>query len=125
MQTVRQLSIAERLAALAAVVAGVAAVLGFVPGVYRDPRPLIVQSHGQDLASLLFGLPLLAVGLWLAARGSLRGRLVALGALGYLLYPYTVYAFVADPSRATAMPGWPGTRSSSSSGRRYRSSRSM
>lgn len=111
MQTVRQLSIAERLAALAAVIAGVAAVLGFVPGVYRDRRPLIVQSNGQDLATLLFGLPLLAVGLWLAARGSLRGWLVALGALGYLLYAYTVYAFVAvlGPLTANNQANKPGS----------------
>jgi hypothetical protein len=95
MNTLRQLSIAERLAALAGLVAAIAAILGFVPGVYRDPRPLIVQSNGQDLATLIVGVPVLVLGLWLAAKGSVRGRLIALGALGYLLYTYTVYAFVS------------------------------
>jgi hypothetical protein len=27
--------------------------------VYRDPRPLVVQSNGQDFATLLVGLPVL------------------------------------------------------------------
>ena len=39
-------------------------------------------------------LPLLAVGLWLARRGSLRGRVLWLGALGYLTYTYAVYAVI-------------------------------
>ena len=70
---------AERLAALAGLVAAIAAILGFVPGVYRDARPLIVQSNGQDLATLVVGVPVLLLGLWLAAKGSVRGRLIALG----------------------------------------------
>jgi hypothetical protein len=95
MQVLRQLSTAERLASLAGLIAAIAAAVGFIPGAYRDPRPLIVQSNGQDFATLIAGVPLLALGLWLCARGSVRGRLVALGALGYLLYTYAVYAFVA------------------------------
>lgn len=103
MHTLRQLSTAERLAALAGLVAAVAAALGFIPGLYRDPRPLIVQSNGQDLATLVIGVPVLAFGLWLSAHGSLRGRLVAFGALGYLLYTYTVYAFVSVLGPLTAL----------------------
>ena len=95
MNVLRQLSLPERLAALAGLAAAVAALGGFVPGVYRDPRPLIAQSNGQDLATLVVALPLLAFGLWASARGSLRGRLIALGALGYLLYTYAVFAFVS------------------------------
>jgi hypothetical protein len=95
MNLLRQLSIAERLAALAGLIAAVAAAAGFIPGLYRDSAPLIAQSHGQDLGTLLVGLPVLALGLWASARGSLRGRLVVLGALGYLLYTYAVYAFVS------------------------------
>lgn len=95
MQELRQLSTPDRLAALAGLVAAIAALIGFIPGIYRDPRPLIVQSNGQDFATLVVGLPVLAVGLRASARGSLRGRLVVLGALGYLLYTYSVYAFVS------------------------------
>lgn len=103
MQMLRQLSIAERLAALAGLVAAAAALAGFIPGAYRDPGPLIVQSHGQDFATLIVGVPVLALGLGLSARGSLRGRLVVLGALGYLLYTYTVYAFVSVLGPLTAL----------------------
>lgn len=82
MKLIHHLSIAERFAALAGLVAAVAALAGFIPGVYRDPRPLIVQSNGQDLATLVVAIPVLALGLWASSRGSLRGRLVVLGALG-------------------------------------------
>jgi hypothetical protein len=94
---------AERLALMAGIVAFIAALAGFVPGVYRDSHALIVQSNGQDLATLLFAIPTLAVALVASARGSRRGRLVELGALGYLLYTYTVYAFVSILGPATIL----------------------
>lgn len=82
----RQLPIAERLAAFAVL--------------YRDPKVVVAQSHGQDLANLV-GVHVFARGLAAWARGSLRGRLMAIGALGYL-------------STAT----WPTPSSSSSIGAR-------
>lgn len=45
-----------------------------------------VGFRGVDLFILLIALPLLGVSFWLAARGSLRGRLVLAGTLAYLLY---------------------------------------
>lgn len=69
----RQLPIAERLAALAGPVAAVAALPGFVPGLYRDPKVVVAQSHGQNLANLV-GVLVLALGLAAWARGPLRGR---------------------------------------------------
>jgi hypothetical protein len=93
----------ERLALAAGACATVASVAGFVPGVYHDPAPLVAQSHGQDLATLVFGVPVLMVGLRRALRGSVRGRLVAIGALGYLLYTYVVYAFDAVLNPATLL----------------------
>jgi hypothetical protein len=63
--------------------------------VYRDPQPLVVQSNGQDFATLLVGWPVLAFGLWLASTGSVRGRLVVVGSLAYLLYTYSVFGFVS------------------------------
>ncbi len=99
----RNLELGERLAALAGACAAVAAALGFIPGLYRDPAALIAQSHGQDLATLVIGLPTLAIGVWLTARHSLRGRLVALGALGYLAYTYATYAFAAVLNPATPL----------------------
>jgi hypothetical protein len=81
---------------LALVLALAAALSGVVePSVYRDAPVLLPQLFGQDLVTLLIGLPLLAGGLIAARSGSLRGRLIWLGGLGYLLYTYATYAFGA------------------------------
>ena len=98
-----RLSITDQLAGLAGLAAAAASIAGFIPGLYRDPHLLVVQSHGQDLATLLFGVPALVIGLWFASKGSLRGRLVAIGALGYLLYTYVVFAFFAVLNPATVL----------------------
>jgi hypothetical protein len=50
MKTLRALSISERLAGLAGVAAAIAALAGFIPGVYRDPQAVIAQSHGFDIS---------------------------------------------------------------------------
>jgi hypothetical protein len=78
---------------LLAIVASAAGLLH--PALYRDSRVMLPQSFGQDLVTLVFGAPLLAAGIALNARGSLRGRLAWLGALGYVLYTYATYAFGA------------------------------
>ena len=99
----RKLSTSEWLAALAGVIAAVASLLGFVPGLYRDRRALVMQSHGQDVGTLVLALPILALALWASSRGSMRGRLVTLGVLGYLLYTYAVFAFDAVLNPATPL----------------------
>lgn len=65
-------------------------------GFYRDPFALMYQAYGQDTVTLLVVTPLLAFGLWLALRGSLRGYVLWLGSLGYMLYTYTVYAVITQ-----------------------------
>ncbi|OGO58016.1 MAG: hypothetical protein A2Z32_06425 [Chloroflexi bacterium RBG_16_69_14] len=102
MQTFRPTPIAERLAATAALVAALAALAGFVPGLYRDPQVVVAQSHGQDLANLV-GVLVFALGLAAWARGSLRGRLIAIGALGYLFYSYVAFAFLVVLNPATVL----------------------
>ena len=99
----RRLPLVERLAALAGLIAGFAALAGFVPGFYRDTHTLIAQSNGQDAATIVFCLPLLAAGLIASSNGSTRGRIVVLGALMYLLYTYAVYAFVGLLGPATIL----------------------
>mgnify|MGYP000605789262 CR=1 FL=1 len=47
----------------------------------------------QDVVTLLLSIPLLFVGLRMARKGSLRGQLLLVGGLGYMLYTYTSYAF--------------------------------
>ena len=98
-----RLSSTERLAALAGAVAAIASLVGFVPGIYRDAHYLVVQSNGQDAATLVFGLPVLVVGLLVASRGDVRGRVLVLGATTYLLYTYMVYAFEGLLGPATVL----------------------
>ncbi|MGZ6345107.1 MAG: hypothetical protein ACXWOW_07345 [Candidatus Limnocylindrales bacterium] len=93
MDVLRRLSLPERLAALAGLAAAIASLAGFIPGLYRDPPLVVAQSHGYDAANLVAVL-VLALGLGASARGSLRGRLIAVGALGCLLYGYVTYAFL-------------------------------
>jgi hypothetical protein len=63
-------------------------------GHYRDAAVTLPQLYGQDVVTLGFGVPLLAVGLWYAAAGSLRGYVVWLGALAYMLYTWASYALM-------------------------------
>jgi hypothetical protein len=102
MKTFRALSVSERLAAMAGFAAAVASIAGFIPGVYRDPRIVIAQSHGFDIGDLI-AVMVLGLGLAWAARGSVRGRLVATGALGYLLYSFVTYAFLIVLNAATVL----------------------
>lgn len=51
------------------------------------------QLFGQDLITVAFGMPLLFFSLIFSVRGSLRARLMLLGALGYTLYTYATYSF--------------------------------
>lgn len=83
--------------ALIAVLAVVGTLAGLlVEGFYSDPDLLLYQAYGQDAVTLVVVVPLLATGLVLARRGSLRGYLLWLGALGYLLYTYLVYAVITQ-----------------------------
>jgi hypothetical protein len=55
---------------------------------YYDTVSSAAQMQGNDLITLVVGLPLLAVATWLAFRGSLRGRLLLSGTLAFFLYTY-------------------------------------
>lgn len=68
-----------------AVLSAVSALLGlFRRGHY--PPELLPQFYVQDALLLVTGVPVLVVGLWFALRGSLRARVVWLGALAYMAY---------------------------------------
>ena len=65
-------------------------------GLYRfDTVSMAAQEQGADVVTLVVGLPLLAVSTWLAFGGSLRGRLLLTGTLGYFLYNYLSMAFLS------------------------------
>lgn len=65
------------------------ALLGLLrPGHYNDAPAQVELYRVQDATILLVGVPVLALGLWYARAGSLRGRLVWLGALAYTAYTW-------------------------------------
>jgi hypothetical protein len=65
-------------------------------GLYRyDTVSIVAQMQGNDVITLLIGLPLLAVSAWLALHGSLRGRLLMTGTLGFFLYTYMSMSMLA------------------------------
>ena len=52
--------------------------------------------QGNDLITLVVGLPLLWIATWLAFRGSLCGKLLMTGTLGFFLYTYMSMATLAS-----------------------------
>ena len=63
---------------------------------YWDTVSSVAQMQANDLVTLVLGLPLLLVSFWLTLRGSLRGRLLLAGTLGFILYTYITMAFGAQ-----------------------------
>lgn len=74
-------------------------------GAFPDPSPasvgnsVLAEARGWSAATLLVAIPLAIVSLREACRGSLRGRLVWLGALAYFVYTYLEFA-VSPPFTA-------------------------
>ena len=62
---------------------------------YWDTVSSAAQMQANDLATLALGAPLLAISFWLTLRGSLRGRLLMTGTLGFILYTYITMCFGA------------------------------
>ena len=58
-------------------------------GLYRYDTPLIAVGYRvSDAFTLIVGIPLLLVSLWLYQRGSLRGRIMLTGALLFFFYNF-------------------------------------
>jgi hypothetical protein len=55
---------------------------------FYDTVSSTAQMQANDLITLVIGLSLLVVATWMAFRGSLRGRLLLTGTLGFILYTY-------------------------------------
>ncbi len=65
-------------------------------GLYHwDTVSMAAQMQANDLIVLVLGLPLLAISYRLTLHGSLRGRIVLAGTLGFILYTYTTMVFGA------------------------------
>lgn len=62
-------------------------------GVYAyNARRVVAEGIGWDVVTLALAVPALLLALPSLRRGSFRGRLFALGILGYLFYQYLMYA---------------------------------
>lgn len=55
---------------------------------YWDTLSSTAQMQANDLVALVLGVPLLVIGFLSSIRGSLRGRLLLSGSLGFVLYTY-------------------------------------
>lgn len=64
-------------------------------GLYKnDSIAIVAQGIAQDIVTIVLAIPLLIVSLWLSRKGSLKGRLLLTGTLGYFLYTYVSYTFL-------------------------------
>jgi len=64
-------------------------------GLYRfDTVNSSAQEIGNDIVTLLIGVPLLITGIVLSRKGLLRGQLLLTGALGFFLYTYGSMSFL-------------------------------
>ncbi|MBN2411786.1 hypothetical protein JXQ31_08840 [candidate division KSB1 bacterium] len=65
-------------------------------GLYKyDSVSMAAQAVAQDFITLILGIPVLLGSLVFSIKGSLRGRLLLSGTIGYFLYTYASYAFGA------------------------------
>jgi hypothetical protein len=81
-----------------AILAGIATLSGlFWKGLYKhDTASMAAQAMGQDLITLLIGVPILLGSLYLIQKNSLRGDLIWMGTIFYFLYSYASMAFLAS-----------------------------
>jgi hypothetical protein len=83
------------LSIIAALLATAASAAGLFTALYRDNTWVSSQLRGNDVVTLILGVPLLLVGMYFARRGSQRGLMVWLGGLWYIFYNYMFYLFGA------------------------------
>lgn len=61
-------------------------------GIYQHMSAEVApQGIAQDVVTTIFGIPLLLIALYLSRKGSLRGRILLTGVLGYFLVTYLFY----------------------------------
>lgn len=67
-------------------------VLVYGQGIYKDMSAEVApQGIAQDVVTLLIGIPLLLISLYFTCKGSLRGKILLAGSLGYFLVTYLFY----------------------------------
>ncbi|MDO1604704.1 hypothetical protein Q2T76_01390 [Lactobacillus sp. YT155] len=66
-------------------------------GIYHnDSQTIALQARAQDSLTLILGIPILIYTTYRSLKGSTRSNLLLLGTLGYFLYSYTSYVFLAQ-----------------------------
>ena len=89
--------LAFRLSIALIFVGGLAAASGLLaPRLFRDPAMSVGNARGTGFVILFVAIPTVITAMQLAARGSLRARIVWLGALYYLLYNSVIFAFAVS-----------------------------
>ena len=79
---------------LIAALTGIASIAGLLSPDTFYPTPALQHSYlANDFFTLVIGLPILLISMWLAWRGKLIGLLFWPGALFYGLYNYIAYLF--------------------------------
>lgn len=82
------------LSVLTAILAAVQSGSGILfPGTYRDNVWVTGTWYGTDVVTLVIAVPLLLIGIYYAQRGSIRGELLRIGMLYYVLYNNMYYLF--------------------------------
>jgi hypothetical protein len=71
----------------------------FWNGLYRDNTLVTAAFRGNDLITLVIGVPGLVITLLVARRGSHRAQLIWMGLLAYMLYNYVFYLYGAAFNR--------------------------
>lgn len=91
---------AVTLSILTAIAAAVQSTGGILfPGLYRDNPWVAGTWHGTDVVTLVIVVPLLLIGIYYAQRGSVRGGLLWIGMLSYVLYNNMYYLFGTSYNR--------------------------
>lgn len=68
----------------------------YARGLYQnDSVSVAMQGIGQDIVTIIVGVPLLIIALYLARKGLIKGKLLLTGTLGYFLYTYASYTFLS------------------------------
>jgi hypothetical protein len=69
-------------------------------GIYGDnSASAVLQAIPQDIVTLVLGIPLLIISLFLTRKGLMKGRILLAGTLGYFLITYMMYTFIAMYNR--------------------------
>lgn len=64
-------------------------------GIYeRDSIAVVAQGIAQDYVSLILGIPMLFFSLFMYNKGTLKGKILLGGTLGFFLYTYMSYSFL-------------------------------